>query len=185
MTEQKQPRPWTVGEEVQVGTYWVRAYVRPTLWQLCDGNKSPFGQFHDSFESAEAKALEYTAADAEDDSSNWYVGCEWNSDLMAAEYPPEGGEGSVVFHNSDGPGSAKRRAKELYDKLCKEPGGFGDCYYGRVDGATGEELDAEEVCERDPQQEEEDRQAAYERYLEDNHDAIVQQERYEAWRAEY
>lgn len=184
MTEQKQPRPWTVGEEVQVGTYWVRAYVRPTLWQLCDGNKSPFGQFHDSFESAEAKALNYTAADAEDDSSNWYVGCEWNSDVLA-QHLPSGAEMEITFHNSDGPGSAKRKAQELYKQLCNEPGGVGCCFYGRVDGSTGEQLDAEELVERDPQQEEEDRQARYDQYLEDNHDAIVQQERYEQFRNEY
>lgn len=184
MCEHNQPRPWVSGEEVQVGTYWVRAYVRQDLWQLCDAEKRAFGNFHKTFEDAQRKAQEYSAADAEADASNWYVGCEWNSDVLVAEIP-SGAEREVTFHNSEGPGSARRKAKELYDKLCREPGGVGECYYGRVDGETGEQCEAEDVCERDPAQEEEDAQARYEQYLEDNHDAIVAAERYEAWRREY
>lgn len=184
MTEQKQARPWVKDEEVQVGTYWVKAYVRADHWQLCDSEKRPFGCFHESFESAEAQALDYTAADALNCSSPWYVGCDWNSDVLAAEMPAQS-EMEITFHNSEGPGSAMRQAKALYDKLCVEQGGIGECYYGRVDAVTGEQCSAEDVCERDPQQEEEDAQARYDQYLEDNHDAIVAAERYEVWRNEY
>ena len=157
-------------------------------WQLADKQGRKYGGFKATYEECAVELDAAVQQDWESDNWSWYVGCEWASDVQMSwngyerydgDYGPE-----ATYENGDQPGSARVAAYEVYNKLCKEPGGVGCCFVGMIRPEDGERMEQEQA-ERDPQDEAEAREEAYDRYLEENHDQLAWQDRYDAWRNEY
>jgi hypothetical protein len=199
---------WAADFALNYKGYWIYGIAgrRPhagaepeQLWQLGGKDGHKFGRFQQEFQDCVEAIDDYAVQDNEHDVWGWYCGSEFRSEANTTHVRPDGTKVFGELHDCDsgevfrwdntaGPGSAKEAAYAYYKALCKEPGANGMVWVGRlrpgVDGQPDTELE-EETCELDAAQQEEDRQAAYEDYLERNHDAIVQQERYEMFAREY
>ncbi len=179
---------WSRDYAENVGGYWILGAPRRDVFKLADAERRPFGS-HLSYEAAAAKAVDYAEADAERDSSPWFVACEWQSPALLAQGPPDtiDPEEGITFHNGNGPGTAYAQAKALYRQICLEPEACGCAWWGRVSGWATDAMERhdEETADICPADAEEAREQALDRYLEENHDAIVAQERMEMWQREY
>lgn len=169
------------------------------LWQCADGKGQRYGGWHPEYLEAAAEIDSAVQQNHECDTSNWYVGSDFQNDAVCTTFVRPDGEkhyGDVlegeseyvyVWENTHGPGSARDAAYAYYNAMCRTQDVYGSVWIGYLlPGAEGEEptkMDQEDV-ELDPAEQEEYRQERYERYLEENAEALAWQDRYEMYQNE-